>query len=103
MPSYGRYVEISSCSNFLDYQARRANIRCRNAEGKPVYAHTLNGSGVAVRPVPWLQFWRIIRMQTARLPFQKHCVHSWVATKFNFSQQDKRDCSQMSSLFFRFT
>ena len=48
MPSYGRYVEISSCSNFLDYQARRANIRCRNADGKPVYAHTLNGSGVAV-------------------------------------------------------
>ncbi len=48
MPSYGRYVEISSCSNFLDYQARRANIRCRNADGKPVFAHTLNGSGVAV-------------------------------------------------------
>ena len=35
MPSYGRYVEISSCSNFLDYQARRANIRCRNEKGKP--------------------------------------------------------------------
>lgn len=48
MPSYGRYVEISSCSNFLDYQARRANIRCRDAKGKPQYAHTLNGSGVAV-------------------------------------------------------
>ena len=48
MPSYGRYVEISSCSNVLDYQARRANIRCRNEQGKPQYAHTLNGSGVAV-------------------------------------------------------
>ena len=48
MPSYGRYVEISSCSNFLDYQARRANIRFRNEQGKPQYAHTLNGSGVAV-------------------------------------------------------
>ena len=48
MPSYGRYVEISSCSNFEDYQARRANIRCRNEQGKPQYAHTLNGSGVAV-------------------------------------------------------
>lgn len=48
MPSYGRYLEISSCSNFLDYQARRANIRCRNEAGKPQYAHTLNGSGVAV-------------------------------------------------------
>ncbi|MDO5717386.1 MAG: serine--tRNA ligase [Tissierellia bacterium] len=48
MPSYGRYVEISSCSNFEDYQARRANIRYRNEEGKVEYAHTLNGSGLAV-------------------------------------------------------
>lgn len=48
MPSYNRYVEISSCSNFLDYQARRANIRCRDEKGKPRYVHTLNGSGVAV-------------------------------------------------------
>jgi seryl-tRNA synthetase len=48
MPSYNRYVEISSCSNFLDYQARRASIRGRNADGKPQLVHTLNGSGVAV-------------------------------------------------------
>lgn len=48
MPSYGRYVEISSCSNFEDYQARRANIRMRNADNKPVFVHTLNGSGLAV-------------------------------------------------------
>ena len=49
MPSYGRYVEISSCSNFLDYQARRANIRFRREEGgKPEYVHTLNGSGLAI-------------------------------------------------------
>lgn len=48
MPSYGRYVEISSCSNFTDYQARRANLRYRNAEGKVGYLHTLNGSGLAV-------------------------------------------------------
>ena len=49
MPSYGRYVEISSCSNFEDYQARRANIRFRPAEGgKPEFVHTLNGSGLAV-------------------------------------------------------
>ena len=46
MPSYGRYVEISSCSNFEDYQARRANMR--NADNKPVFVHTLNGSGLAV-------------------------------------------------------
>ena len=49
MPSYGRYVEISSCSDFEDYQARRANIRFRDAAGaKPRLVHTLNGSGVAV-------------------------------------------------------
>ncbi len=49
MPSYGRYVEISSCSNFEDYQARRANIRFkRDAKDKPRYVHTLNGSGVAI-------------------------------------------------------
>lgn len=48
MPSYGRYVEISSCSNFLDYQARRANLRYRGEDGKVHFAHTLNGSGLAV-------------------------------------------------------
>jgi seryl-tRNA synthetase len=49
MPSYGRYVEISSCSNFEDYQARRANIRFRRKDSKKVeYVHTLNGSGLAV-------------------------------------------------------
>lgn len=49
MPSYNRYVEISSCSNFVDYQARRANIKFRPEEGgKPQLVHTLNGSGVAV-------------------------------------------------------
>ncbi|MBC5999025.1 serine--tRNA ligase [Clostridiales Family XIII bacterium BX16] len=49
MPSYGRYVEISSCSNFENFQARRGNIRFRPAEkGKPEFVHTLNGSGLAV-------------------------------------------------------
>lgn len=49
MPSYGRYVEISSCSNFEDFQARRANIRFRDKEtGKAKFVHTLNGSGLAV-------------------------------------------------------
>lgn len=49
MPSYGRYVEISSCSNFEDFQARRANIRFRPEPGANVaYVHTLNGSGLAV-------------------------------------------------------
>jgi seryl-tRNA synthetase len=48
MPSYGRYVEISSCSNCVDFQARRANIKFKEAGGKARFAHTLNGSGVAV-------------------------------------------------------
>ena len=49
MPSYGRYVEISSCSNFEDYQARRANIKFKKERtDKAQYVHTLNGSGLAV-------------------------------------------------------
>ncbi len=49
MPSYGRYVEISSASNFEDYQARRANIKFKdNAGDKAKFVHTLNASGVAV-------------------------------------------------------
>ncbi len=47
MPSYGRYVEISSCSNFEAYQARRANLRYRGADGKVHFLHTLNGSSLA--------------------------------------------------------
>ena len=49
MPSYNRYVEISSCSNFEDFQARRAGIRFkRDKKSKAEYVHTLNGSGLAV-------------------------------------------------------
>ncbi|MFA5449162.1 MAG: serine--tRNA ligase [Clostridia bacterium] len=48
MPSYQRYVEISSCSTFTDFQARRANIRYRDSSGKVKLLHTLNGSGLAV-------------------------------------------------------
>lgn len=48
MPSYNRYVEISSCSNFEDYQARRSNIKFKDSDGSNTLIHTLNGSGVAV-------------------------------------------------------
>jgi seryl-tRNA synthetase len=49
MPSYNKYVEISSCSNFEDFQARRANIKYKDdPKAKPQFVHTLNGSGVAV-------------------------------------------------------
>jgi len=48
MPSYERYVEISSCSNFEAFQARRAGIRFRDEKGNVQHVHTLNGSGLAV-------------------------------------------------------
>ncbi|MEK6626016.1 MAG: serine--tRNA ligase [Bdellovibrionota bacterium] len=48
LPSQNVYREISSVSNCGDFQARRASIRYRDAQGKPVFAHTLNGSGLAV-------------------------------------------------------
>jgi len=47
-PSQNKYREISSCSSFSDFQARRAKIRYRNNESKPEFVHTLNGSGLAV-------------------------------------------------------
>lgn len=47
MPSQNKYREISSCSNFSDFQARRANIKFKNKEGTH-FAHTINGSGLAV-------------------------------------------------------
>lgn len=49
LPSYNTYRKISSCSNFEDFQARRANIRFRREpKGKPEFVHTLNGSGLAI-------------------------------------------------------
>jgi len=47
-PGEDRYLEVSSCSNFGDFQARRANIRYRDKGGKPQFVHTLNGSGLAL-------------------------------------------------------
>ncbi|MBQ8033333.1 MAG: serine--tRNA ligase, partial [Elusimicrobiaceae bacterium] len=48
MPSENKFREISSCSNCLDFQARRMGLRFKNAQGKLEYVHTLNGSGLAV-------------------------------------------------------
>ena len=47
-PGHNGWLEVSSCSNFEDFQARRANIRYRDANGKTAFVHTLNGSGVAL-------------------------------------------------------
>ncbi|HNX01398.1 MAG TPA: serine--tRNA ligase [Candidatus Cloacimonadota bacterium] len=46
-PGTGKYLEVSSVSNFVDFQARRAGIRFRDADGKVKFVHTLNGSGLA--------------------------------------------------------
>ncbi len=53
-PGVGKYLEVSSCSNFEDFQARRMNLRFRaSPEARPEYPHTLNGSGLALsRLVP---------------------------------------------------
>jgi seryl-tRNA synthetase len=47
-PGVDKFLEVSSCSNFVDFQARRSNIRFRDDEGKVQHVHTLNGSGVAL-------------------------------------------------------
>ncbi|HLP57768.1 MAG TPA: aminoacyl--tRNA ligase-related protein, partial [Candidatus Deferrimicrobium sp.] len=47
MPARNGYMEISSCSNFLDFQARRAKIKYKTKDGKRNYLHTINGSGLA--------------------------------------------------------
>ena len=47
-PGQNDWLEVSSCSNFEDFQARRAKIRYRDEKGKPQFVHTLNGSGVAL-------------------------------------------------------
>ena len=47
-PGQNAYLEVSSCSNFEDFQARRMNLRYKDADGKNKFAHTLNGSGVAL-------------------------------------------------------
>jgi len=47
-PGQNAYLEVSSCSNFSDFQARRMNLRFKDAEGKNRFCHTLNGSGLAL-------------------------------------------------------
>ena len=46
-PGQGQYLEVSSCSCFTDYQARRMRLRYKDADGKNQFCHTLNGSGLA--------------------------------------------------------
>lgn len=75
-----RWLEVSSCSNFTDFQARRANIRYRGPDGKPVTAHTLNGSALAVPRVLAAILENNLQADgRVRLP---ECLHSWMQQEY---------------------
>ena len=75
-----RWLEVSSCSNFTDFQARRANIRYRGPEGRPVTAHTLNGSALAVPRVLAAILENNLQADgRVRLP---KCLHPWMQQEF---------------------
>ena len=75
-----RWLEVSSCSNFTDFQARRANIRYRGADGKPVMAHTLNGSALAVPRVLAAILENNLQADgRVRLP---KCLHAWMQQEY---------------------
>ena len=75
-----RWLEVSSCSNFTDFQARRANIRYRGAQGKPVTAHTLNGSALAVpRVLAAILENKLQADGRVRLP---ECLHPWMQQEY---------------------
>ena len=75
-----RWLEVSSCSNFTDFQARRANIRYRGSEGKPVTAHTLNGSALAVpRVLAAILENNLQGDGRVRLP---ECLHPWMQQEY---------------------
>ena len=78
LPAQNAYREISSCSNFEAFQARRMQARFRNEKGKPEPVHTLNGSGLAVG-ARWSRFSRTARAPTARSRFLRRCARTWVA------------------------
>ena len=66
LPGQNAYREISSCSNFEAFQARRMQARFRNEKGKPELVHTLNGSGPRGRAARWWRCWRTTSTPTAR-------------------------------------
>ncbi len=75
-----RWLEVSSCSNFTDFQARRANIRYRGPDGKPVTAHTLNGSALAVPRVLAAILENNLQADgRVRLP---ECLHPWMQQEY---------------------
>ena len=75
-----RWLEVSSCSNFTDFQARRANIRYRGPDGKPTTAHTLNGSALAVpRVLAAILENKLQADGRVRLP---ECLHPWMQQEY---------------------
>ncbi|HAV14505.1 MAG TPA: serine--tRNA ligase [Opitutae bacterium] len=75
-----RWLEVSSCSNFTDFQARRAGIRYRDESGKPVTAHTLNGSGLAVPRVLAAILENNLQADgRVKIP---ECLHYWMQQEF---------------------
>jgi seryl-tRNA synthetase len=78
-PGCDEWLEVSSVSNVTDFQARRANIKYRPAEGGKIkFLHTLNGSGLGL-PRTLIASWRITSRPTARSWCPKSCVHGWAA------------------------
>ena len=70
-----RWLEVSSCSNFTDFQARRANIRFREEDGKPRPVHTLNGSALAIPRVLAAILENNLQSDgTVKVP---QCLHKW--------------------------
>ena len=79
LPGQQLYREISSCSNFDAFQARRANIRYKPAgKGKSEFVHTLNGSGLAVGRT-WLAVLENYQQAEGRWLFLKRCGPTWAA------------------------
>jgi len=75
-PGVKRWLEVSSCSNFEDFQARRANIRFRDEDGKVKFVHTLNARERRWHD-SWSRSWRRIRTPTGPLPCPRYCAPTW--------------------------
>ncbi len=88
LPAQNTYREISSCSNFEAFQARRMQARFRNAQGKPELLHTLNGSGLAVGRTLVVS-WKTISRPMAAWWSLRCCVLTWAARKYSPHKKDR--------------
>jgi len=74
-PGCNEWLEVSSCSAFGDFQARRAKIRFRDGQEKTRFVHTLNGSGLAL-PRTWLASWKPTNAQTEGWTYRRYFDHT---------------------------